>query len=120
PVEPRWYGQWHHLDAFFQQRLGVFARRLAADTALIGLAVVDAARLLGKALADVFGVRQHVAHRLHPHRLQLRRADHLLLRRLLGAGQVEPRRTRQALHRRVATQRALHLAALALRLVIAL
>ena len=48
------------------QRLGLFARRLAADAAFLGFAVVDAARFVGEALADVFGVGHHVAHHLHP------------------------------------------------------
>ena len=46
------------------------ARGLAADAARFDLAVVDAPRLLGEALADVVGVRQHVPHGGHPLRLQ--------------------------------------------------
>ena len=47
--------QGHDLDALLAQRVGVLARGPAADAALLDLAVVDAARLLGEALADVLG-----------------------------------------------------------------
>ena len=47
--------QRHDLDALLAQRLGVLARGPAADAALLDLAVVDAAGLLGEALADVLG-----------------------------------------------------------------
>src|SRR5207253_10192783 len=57
-------GQRQHADALLEQRLGLLGRRLAADVALFRFAVMDAPRFLGEALADVFGVRQHVAHHL--------------------------------------------------------
>ena len=41
-------GQRHDLDALLAQRVGVLARGAAADAALLDLAVVDAARFLGK------------------------------------------------------------------------
>src|SRR5207302_10519947 len=44
------------LDALFGQRLRFVAARLAIDAVRIGLAVMDAARLLGKALADIIAV----------------------------------------------------------------
>ena len=47
--------QGHDLDAFLAQRIGILARGPAANAALLDLAVMDAARFLGEALADVFG-----------------------------------------------------------------
>ena len=51
------HGDGHRLDAFVQQSCAIFGRRLAADAALLGLAVVHAARFLGEALADILGQR---------------------------------------------------------------
>ena len=52
---PSGIGRRHDLDALLAQRLGVLARGPAADAALLDLAVVDAARFFGEALADVLG-----------------------------------------------------------------
>ena len=71
-LERRRHRQRMHFDALFAQRLALFGAGLAADRALFGFAVVDAARFVGEALADVFGVGDHVAHDLHPARLQRR------------------------------------------------
>ena len=85
-------------------------RRLAADAALLDLAVVDAARLLREALADVLGVRRALAHRAQPLRLQRRlrvvgcRAGASGSRRRRD---VQARRARQARHLAVAAHRAL-------------
>ena len=59
-------------------------RRLAVDLALLGLAIVDAARLLGKALADVLEVLLHVLAHLAQHRHHHRRLG--LIRRLRAGG----------------------------------
>src|SRR5262249_34005121 len=45
-------GQAAELDAFLGQGLGFLVAGLAVDAALVALAVVDFARLLGEALAD--------------------------------------------------------------------
>src|ERR1051325_6434128 len=44
------------LDALVLERLGVVIAGLAVDAALVGLALVHLARLVGKARTDIFGV----------------------------------------------------------------
>jgi FAD/FMN-containing dehydrogenase len=107
------------LDALFVQRLALVGSGLAADPALRRLAVVDAARLLGKARADVLGVLDQVAHRLQPRGLQVgghgwRRSGGGRRRhlgsghsRLAGAGKVQPRRAGQPRDDTIDAQRAL-------------
>lgn len=53
PFQRRGDGQRHDLDAFVEQRAPLVGAGLAADAAGLDLAVVDAARLLGQALAHV-------------------------------------------------------------------
>ena len=47
-------------DAFLGQRLGVVGRRLAVDRAVLDLAVMHLARLLGEFRADIVGVFRQV------------------------------------------------------------
>ena len=65
-LKSRGYRQRQHLNALFAQRLCLLSRRAAADAALLDLAVVDAARLLGEALADVLGAFDDLAQCAQP------------------------------------------------------
>ena len=49
--EARRHGQRNDGNAFVQQLFGLLAGGLAADAALLGFAIVDTARLIGKTLA---------------------------------------------------------------------
>jgi FAD/FMN-containing dehydrogenase len=68
--QPGGQRQGHDLNAFFTQFGPLLGRGLAADAARLRFPVVDLAGLLGEALAHVFGLFQHLAHRVHPARLQ--------------------------------------------------
>ena len=108
PFQRLGHGQRQHADAFLDEGLRFLARRLAADGAFLDLAVVDAARFLGKALAHVLGVGHHVAHHLEPRGLDggVGRGHHLLPRLLLRGAEVQARRAGELVHRLVAAQRA--------------
>ena len=49
-------GQAAELDAFVGQRFGFLVAGLAVDAALVALAVMDLARLLGELVADMLAV----------------------------------------------------------------
>ena len=55
-VSPRDPGQAAELDALFGQRLGFLVRGLAVDAALVALAIMDLARLVGEFVANVLAV----------------------------------------------------------------
>src|SRR5258708_36505087 len=84
---PAWDpGQAAELDAFIGQRFGLLVAGLAIDAALVALAVVDLARLLGKLVADMLAVLLDLLAHLDQGFPQLLRhllghARHLRLRR---------------------------------------
>src|SRR3954452_4049758 len=84
-IKLRQLRQRQHGDALFVQLLGLVRRGLAPDIALLGLAVVDAAGLLGEVGADVLEVGHDVLPNL-PH--DLHHHGHALLRPLGGAGRI--------------------------------
>src|ERR1700730_11624634 len=61
------------LDAFLGKCLRFLATRLAIDAVRVGLAVMDAARLLGKALADIVAVFFDLPPHFHQGGAHLRR-----------------------------------------------
>ncbi len=53
--------QWHDFNALFNQLHRLLHTRLPANVAVLSVSVVHGACLVGKTLAHVFGISQHVA-----------------------------------------------------------
>src|SRR5262245_43134381 len=125
-VSARNPGEAAELDAFLGQRLGFLVGGLAVDAALVALAVVDLARLLGELVADMLAVLLDVLAHLEQRLAQLLghmsgESSHLLLfggrdwRRRCSRGGLDtlhlaafpqPRRHDRALDLQVAADRA--------------
>src|ERR1043166_4035721 len=98
-LDPRYAAEF---DAFIGERPRFFGARLAIDRVRVGLAVVDAARFLGKAFADIVAIRLDLAAQFHQCGAHLRRRD----RRRLVAGAADVGSHDSLLDLRIAAMRA--------------